>query len=103
MLRLRLAAVIALSAVAAAAACSPFGGADLTRPTPEAGADAPSGLPPDSATQLPGASDRFCNRIDAAFCDDFDVGPIAGWTGNMVHGTTTLVPTDAGSPPMAMR
>lgn len=101
-------------------ACSSFSG-DSTPPPSEAGADAPGSVEASTSNDAT-ASTRFCKTGDAAvaaFCADFDDGPVdAGWpltfvTGGHLETTPSdrsapnallatvdsfvLVPTDAGA------
>lgn len=104
---LRFATVLLVSAAGVASGCGAFSGVDQPDPTPpppEAGADA---LPADPDAVSPDAGGHFCTTVDAAFCADFDEGPVGqGWTiVKLANGTASLVPTaafDAGSPPNAL-
>lgn len=93
--------------VALGAACGAFGGGD-DPPTPNDGGGSDATLA-DGATSdasPDGASARWCDGVDAAFCADFDGVEVAeGWDGGaQIIGGSVGADLDASvSPPRSMR
>jgi hypothetical protein len=102
--------LLSLAAGAAAFGCGAFGSGDEAEPQPavEAGATDAASPGPETSSPALEADANFCAHVDAAFCADFDEGPVEqGWSlVNAVNGTVSLFPTaamDAGSPPSSYR